>query len=465
MGEYDNRDGGYTNPQDGGFTNARDGGYRSPQEGEYMNPAAQDMRGQDPSLDSSMMNNAAEAAEPRRKGGRDLRRKGSTGKGILIGILIILIPLCLVGGFYAGWLKQKGYHLMPVNDEQLEVVNKIGLLQGLIDDAFIFDFDKQTLRDSAYAGYMQGLDDPYSVYYTAEEYASMTESTSGSYFGIGVMIQKDPEAGTVSVVRVFNNTPAQEAGMKAGDIILKAAGTEIDGLELEQVVALIKGEEGSEVEIVVYRPSEQKEITMMVERRQVEVDTVNSKMLDDKIGYIELSEFDSVSSDQFKKAIDSLKKEGMTSLILDLRNNPGGMLNICIEIADVFVDTGTVLTADNKQGDTATYEATEEGSLGLPTAILVNGDSASASEVLSGCLQDYGLATIVGTQTFGKGIVQSIFPLSDGTAVKLTTAHYYTPKGNDIHKKGVTPDEIIEDDPETEDVDEQLQKAIEILGQ
>lgn len=449
MGEYDNRDGGYTNAQ----------------EGDYMNPAAQDMRGQDPSLDSSMMNNAAEAAGPRRKGGRDLRRKGSTGKGILIGILIILIPLCLVGGFYAGWLKQKGYHLMPVNDEQLEVVNKIGLLQGLIDDAFIFDFDKQTLRDSAYAGYMQGLDDPYSVYYTAEEYASMTESTSGSYFGIGVMIQKDPEAGTVSVVRVFNNTPAQEAGMKAGDIILKAAGTEIDGLELEQVVALIKGEEGSEVEIVVYRPSEQKEITMMVERRQVEVDTVNSKMLDDKIGYIELSEFDSVSSDQFKKAIDSLKKEGMTSLILDLRNNPGGMLNICIEIADVFVDTGTVLTADNKQGDTATYEATEEGSLGLPTAILVNGDSASASEVLSGCLQDYGLATIVGTQTFGKGIVQSIFPLSDGTAVKLTTAHYYTPKGNDIHKKGVTPDEIIEDDPETEDVDEQLQKAIEILGQ
>lgn len=449
MGEYDNRDGGYTNAQ----------------EGDYMNPAAQDMRGQDPSLDSSMRNNAAEAAGPRRKGGRDLRRKGSTGKGILIGILIILIPLCLVGGFYAGWLKQKGYHLMPVNDEQLEVVNKIGLLQGLIDDAFIFDFDKQTLRDSAYAGYMQGLDDPYSVYYTAEEYASMTESTSGSYFGIGVMIQKDPEAGTVSVVRVFNNTPAQEAGMKAGDIILKAAGTEIDGLELEQVVALIKGEEGSEVEIVVYRPSEQKEITMMVERRQVEVDTVNSKMLDDKIGYIELSEFDSVSSDQFKKAIDSLKKEGMTSLILDLRNNPGGMLNICIEIADVFVDTGTVLTADNKQGDTATYEATEEGSLGLPTAILVNGDSASASEVLSGCLQDYGLATIVGTQTFGKGIVQSIFPLSDGTAVKLTTAHYYTPKGNDIHKKGVTPDEIIEDDPETEDVDEQLQKAIEILGQ
>lgn len=449
MGEYDNRDGGYMNAQ----------------EGDYMNPAAQDMRGQDPSLDSSMMNNAAEAARPRRKGGRDLRRKGSTGKGILIGILIILIPLCLVGGFYAGWLKQKGYHLMPVNDEQLEVVNKIGLLQGLIDDAFIFDFDKQTLRDSAYAGYMQGLDDPYSVYYTAEEYASMTESTSGSYFGIGVMIQKDPEAGTVSVVRVFNNTPAQEAGMKAGDIILKAAGTEIDGLELEQVVALIKGEEGSEVEIVVYRPSEQKEITMMVERRQVEVDTVNSKMLDDKIGYIELSEFDSVSSDQFKKAIDSLKKEGMTSLILDLRNNPGGMLNICIEIADVFVDTGTVLTADNKQGDTATYEATEEGSLGLPTAILVNGDSASASEVLSGCLQDYGLATIVGTQTFGKGIVQSIFPLSDGTAVKLTTAHYYTPKGNDIHKKGVTPDEIIEDDPETEDVDEQLQKAIEILGQ
>ena len=449
MGEYDNRDGGYTNAQ----------------EGDYMNPAAQDMRGQDPSLDSSMRNNAAEAAGPRRKGGRDLRRKGSTGKGILIGILIILIPLCLVGGFYAGWLKQKGYHLMPVNDEQLEVVNKIGLLQGLIDDAFIFDFDKQTLRDSAYAGYMQGLDDPYSVYYTAEEYASMTESTSGSYFGIGVMIQKDPEAGTVSVVRVFNNTPAQKAGMKAGDIILKAAGTEIDGLELEQVVALIKGEEGSEVEIVVYRPSEQKEITMMVERRQVEVDTVNSKMLDDKIGYIELSEFDSVSSDQFKKAIDSLKKEGMTSLILDLRNNPGGMLNICIEIADVFVDTGTVLTADNKQGDTATYEATEEGSLGLPTAILVNGDSASASEVLSGCLQDYGLATIVGTQTFGKGIVQSIFPLSDGTAVKLTTAHYYTPKGNDIHKKGVTPDEIIEDDPETEDVDEQLQKAIEILGQ
>ncbi|MGX8715895.1 MAG: S41 family peptidase [Lachnospiraceae bacterium] len=412
-------------------------------------------------------NTAGDAHEPAssdRKGRSHLKKRGSTGRGILIGILLVLIPLCLIGGIYAGWLKQRGYHLMPVNDEQLEVVNKIGILQGLIDEAFIFDFDKETLRDSAYSGYMQGLDDPYSVYYTAEEYESMTESTSGSYYGIGVMIQKDPDTGTVSVVRVFNNTPAKEAGMENGDIILKAAGTEIDGLELEEVVALIKGEEGSEVEIVVYRPSDQKEITMMVERRQVEVDTVTSKMLDDKIGYIELSEFDSVSSEQFKKAIDSLKKEGMTSLVLDLRNNPGGMLGTCIEIADVFVDTGVVLTADNKQGNTTNYEATEKGALSIPTAVLVNGESASASEVLSGCLQDYGLATIVGTQTFGKGIVQSIFPLSDGTAVKLTTAHYFTPNGNDIHKKGVTPDEIIEDDPETKDVDEQLQKAIEILG-
>lgn len=393
-------------------------------------------------------------------------RKGSTGKGILIGVLIVLIPLLALAGAGSFYLRSTGGRIAVISGSGLNleaIESKLGIIQKIIDSSFLFDYDKEELEEEIYAGYLEGLGDPYTCYYTAEEYQSMMESTEGAYYGIGVMISQEVETGRVYTIRVFSGSPAEEAGMAEGDIIEEVAGEEVTGMDLNEVVTLIKGAEGTTVQVKVYRESEKKELMLDVERRQVSVDTVYYEMLDDHIGYLELTEFDSVSVEQFTDAIEDLQSQGMKSLILDLRNNPGGLLDVAVDIADVLIDTGTVVSIADKNGKSQSYEADTEGNLGLPLAVLVNGDSASASEVLSGCIKDYGVGTLVGTQTFGKGIVQNIVPLTDGTAIKITTAHYYTPNGTDIHGVGITPDVVVEDDKETEDVDEQLQAAMDVL--
>lgn len=404
-----------------------------------------------------------------RDGGRDkrpCRKKGSTGKGILIGILIILIPVLALVGVGAYMLRSSGRHLAVVSDSNSDmsaVESKLDLIRSVIDSSFLFDFDEDELTESIYAGYVEGLGDPYTCYYTEEEYKDMMESSEGTYYGIGVMISQQTDTGRVYVIRVFSGSPAEEAGMKEGDIIAEVEGKEATGMDLNEVVATIKGAEGTTAKIKIYRESEKKELTLDVERRQVDVDTVYYKMLDNRIGYLELTEFDSVSTDQFTSALEELKSQGMEALVLDLRNNPGGMLDVAVSIADELIDTGTVVTIRDKAGNEEIYSAEEEGSLSMPLAVLVNGDSASASEVLSGCIRDYKAGTLVGTQTFGKGIVQNIIPFTDGTAMKITTAHYYTPNGTDIHGVGITPDVVVEDDKTTEDVDEQLEAAINVL--
>lgn len=394
------------------------------------------------------------------------RKKGSTGKGILIGILITLIPVLALVGVGAYALHSSGSHLAVVSDSSFDmsaIESKLNLIQSVIDSGFLFDYDKDELTESIYAGYVEGLGDPYTCYYTEKEYKDMMESSEGTYYGIGVMISQETDTGRVYVIRVFSGSPAEEAGMKEGDIIAEVEGKEATGMDLNEVVATIKGAEGTTAKIKIYRESEKKELTLDVERRQVDVDTVYYKMLDNNIGYLELTEFDSVSTDQFTSALEKLKSQGMEALVLDLRNNPGGMLDVAVAIADELIDTGTVVTIRDKAGNEESYSAEEEGSIGIPLAVLVNGDSASASEVLSGCIRDYNAGTLVGTQTFGKGIVQNIIPFSDGTAMKITTAHYYTPKGTDIHGVGITPDIVVEDDKTTEDADEQLEAAIDVL--
>lgn len=394
------------------------------------------------------------------------RKKGSTGKGILIGMLIVLIPLLLFAGAGVYLLNSSGSHIAVISDNGFDMSSveaKLGLIQSIIDDSFLFEYDKDELVENIYVGYVEGLGDPYTCYYTEQEYTSMMESSEGTYYGIGVMISQETDTGRVYVIRVFSGSPAEEAGMKEGDIIAEVEGKEATGMDLNEVVATIKGAEGTTAKIKIYRESEKKELTLDVERRQVDVDTVYYRMLDNGIGYLELTEFDAVSTDQFTSALEDLKSQGMESLILDLRSNPGGMLDVAVALADELIDTGTVVSIRDKNGNEKSYDAEGEGSLGIPLAVLVNGDSASASEVLSGCIRDYGAGTIIGTQTFGKGIVQNIVPFSDGTAMKITTAHYYTPNGTDIHGVGITPDLVVEDDKETEDVDEQLEAAIELL--
>ncbi len=417
----------------------------------------------DSSLESSERNSQTDFGK--RYGKKQKRR--STGKGILIGMLIVLIPLAALAGIGVYMLKSTGYQIAVLSGDYADLAtmgSKLSMIQQVIDSSFLFDYDEEELRENIYAGYVEGLGDPYSCYYTAEEYTDMMESSQGTYYGIGIMISQEVESGRVRVIRVFSGSPAEEVGMKDGDIIMKVEGDEVTGVDLNEVVSAIKGAEGTTAEVVVYRESESRELTFDVERRQVDVDTVYYHMEDEqnKIGYVELTEFDSVSTEQFMNAIEDLKSQGMKSLILDLRNNPGGLLDVAVDLADVFIDTGVVVSIEDKDGNAEKYEAEEEGALGLPLVVLINGDSASASEVLSGCIRDYDAGTLVGTQSFGKGIVQHIIPFTDGTAMKITTAHYYTPDGDDIHGTGITPDVVVEDDTATEE-DEQLQAAIKVL--
>lgn len=406
------------------------------------------------------------AGQGRNTGYSHSGRKGSTGKGIVIGMLIILIPLILFISAGAVLLNRMGSKLVLTSDGGVDmavVSAKLNAIQTLVDQLFLFDYEKEELENGIYEGYVNALGDPYTCYYTKDAYQDMMEGSQGSYYGIGVMISQEAESQRVLVIRVFSGSPAEEAGVKAGDYIMEVEGHEVTGMDLNEVVTYIKGAEGTTAEIRIRRNEEPDLLKFDVERRQVDVDTVYSRMLDEEIGYLELTEFDSVSTEQFQKAIQNLQEQGMKELVLDLRDNPGGLLDVAVDIADMLIDTGTVVTISDKNGEAQEYEAVNAGALNVPLTVLVNGNSASASEVLSGCLKDYGAATLVGTQTFGKGIVQTIYPFADGTAMKLTTAHYYTPEGTDIHGTGITPDVVIEDDPETDDVDEQLEKAVEIL--
>lgn len=354
-----------------------------------------------------------------------------------------------------------------------EVEDKIDCINEIIDENFYFEAsDDEEREEYIYKGIMESLDDPYSVYYTAEEYADMMESSSGSYQGIGVSIQQDVETKTLTVIRVFQGSGAEDAGMLPKDIITGVDGRELNGEDVSEVVTWIKGEPGTTVDVTVYRPSTEEELTLTIERRTIENSSISYSMKENQIGYIEVTEFCEVTSEQFRIAIDDLLAQGMKGLIVDLRNNPGGYVNVATDMCNRILDGGTIVYTEDKDGNTLEiYEADNEDSLDIPIVVLVNGNSASASEIFAGCMKDYGRATIVGTTTFGKGIVQQVIPLSDGSAVKLTIAKYFTPNGNDIHKIGIEPDVVVELPEELqkepiipEDQDTQLQKAIEILS-
>lgn len=355
----------------------------------------------------------------------------------------------------------------PQVEEKIEAINQ------LIDEKFYFDASSDEEREEyIYKGIMESLDDPYSVYYTSEEYADLMDSSTGAYEGIGVSIQQNTKTKILTVVRVFQGSGAEEAGMLPKDIIRAVDGRRLNGEEVSEVVTWIKGEPGTTVDVTVYRPSTEEELTLTIERKTIENSTVSYHMKDNQIGYIEVTEFYEKTAEQFEKAVDDLQSQGMQSLIVDLRNNPGGYVDVVVEMCDYILKEGTIVYTKDRDGNIVnSYSATDDHELYVPMVVLVNGDSASASEIFSGCMQDYGIATLVGTTTFGKGIVQHVIPLSDGSAVKLTTQKYFTPNGNDIHGVGIEPDVIVElpDElkyepviPEEQDV--QLQKAIEILN-
>lgn len=325
-----------------------------------------------------------------------------------------------------------------VTDKEEEIYNTI-------DEYYLNGIDNDKMKDGIYKGMVDSLGDPYTVYYNSEEYKQFTSSSSGTYSGIGVAVSQNVTTGAITIVKTFKKGSGEKEGMKPGDVIYKVEGKRIEGLELSKVVSMIKGEEGTFVKVTVLRDG--KEIEFNLERKKLEVDTVNYRMEDrsgKKIGYISVSEFDEVTASQFKSAISELSKEGMEGLVIDLRDNPGGLLDVTCEMLDRMIKKGLLVYTVDKYGKRVDEDATDSDSFDKPVAILVNGNSASASEVFSGAMKDYKAATLVGTKTFGKGIVQSIVPFGDGTAMKVTVSKYYTPNGVNIHGTGIEPDVVVE---------------------
>lgn len=343
-------------------------------------------------------------------------------------------------------LKSEGYK---------QILDKLVFLEMLVDNYYLEDVDPKVFADGIYKGFIASLNDPYSTYYTAEEYKALMESSSGVYHGIGATVSQNTKTGVITIVKPFKNGPAYEAGILPGDIIYMVEGEEVTGADLSEVVSKMKGKEGTKVRVSVLREGETKPMEFTITRKKIEVPTIDYKMLDDKIGYIVISEFDEITVSQFKAAVDDLEKQGMKGLVIDVRNNPGGLLDSVCKMLDRLLPKGLLVYTEDKYGNREEERAKDADKLEVPLAVIINGNSASASEIFAGAVQDYGIGTVVGTTSFGKGIVQKVIPLTDGTAVKLTISKYFTPKGRNIHGTGITPDIEVE-------LDEELQKLVEI---
>lgn len=389
-------------------------------------------------------------------------------KGIRTGAAIGALSVLLVCAIAVGIIFSLNYERKVKADRTTlalgdNVTSKINELTGIVDSLFLYDYDKDEMADNIYKAVMSSLDDPYSKYYTAEEYKELSASTEGVYYGIGATVTLNDD-GYVRIVQTQEGSPAEEAGILAEDVITEVAGENVKGMKLDDIVSRMKGEEGTSVTLTIVRGDET--LKTDVTRRKIDSVLVTGKMLDNNIGYIAISQFEGVTLEQFNNVFDDLKEQGMQGLIIDVRGNPGGRLDTVTDILDRLLPEGLIVYMQDKNGKREEIRSDEECDLDVPCAVLVNGNSASASEVFSGALQDYGLAGIIGTQTFGKGIVQSIYKLDDGSAVKLTTQDYYTPNGNNIHGIGITPDEVVELDEDAykqDGTDTQLDAAVRYI--
>ena len=401
---------------------------------------------------------------------RNQKRKGRMN-GVIGFILGIMTSFVLVYvGFAFAFNNGNVLSLFLKRNSKLDykkIEEKTSVLQNIIDRYFLFDEDMTKVEDGIYAGMMNGLGDPDTVYYTKEEYKALNEDTEGKYSGIGAVVSQNPNTKIITIVKIFDNSPANDAGLQVGDIIDKIDGEEVAGTDMDILVKTkIRGEEGTSFKMTVLRGDERKEVELDLIRRSIEVETVAGKMLDNNIGYIAVSQFDAVTSEQFKSNIESLQSQGMTKLIVDLRGNPGGLLDQVVDMLDYILPEGLVLYTEDKYGEREEYYSDGSHELKIPMVVLVNENSASASEVFTATFRDFEWGTVVGKTTFGKGIVQNVLPLGDGTAVKITTQHYYPPSGYDLHKVGIKPDlevDLNEGAKIGTDSDNQLSAAIDIL--
>lgn len=393
--------------------------------------------------------------------------KNNFWKGALCGALAMLAVSLIVGGTLVIFSTLKKVTSSGTEDGIVtsETLEKLEMIQELIDNYYLYsdDVDEQALQDYLIKGYVEGLQEPYSVYYNEAETTALFESTSGTFGGIGVAIMQDTTSGLVTFTKIYKDCPGEAAGFKEGDIVYKVNGEDVTGQDLDTIVSQIRGEVGTDVEITVVRDGE--EYTGTATRALIENDTVEYEMRDGKIGYIAVSGFEEVTLNQFEEALDDLNNQGMKGLIIDLRSNPGGNLSTVVDMVDLILSEGTIVSVKDRNGNGNIYTADKDCKLNVPLVVLTNGYSASASEIFAGAVKDHKLGTLVGTTTYGKGIVQNIYSLGDGTSLKITGAEYFTPSGTNIHGIGIAPDVEIEYeyDAENPDYDNQLEKAIEVL--
>ena len=386
-------------------------------------------------------------------------------KGAVTGVLCASLVL---GGGYVGLQKAGRAGSTVLSD--VAVTNKIAYLEKLIDQNYLDEVDEDSLKEGIYTGLLYGLGDPYSRYYTEEEYEEESRDTEGSYAGIGISITRNTEGG-ILVVECYEGGPADLAGLQKNDVITAVNGTDVTDLTPADVSQMIREKEDGTSVLTVYHQEENEPEDISVTVSNVELPTVSYEMLEDSIGYLRVTEFTMVTPQQFENAYKDLQEKGMEKLIVDLRDNPGGVLSSVCDVLRQILPEGLIVYTEDKYGEKQEMKCDGDTPIDIPLAVLVNENSASASEIFAGAVKDYGIGTIVGTTTYGKGIVQSLQKLSDGSAVKLTTARYYTPKGNDIHKVGITPDveekldvSLLNKTEISHKEDNQLQAAIEAVS-
>ena len=381
--------------------------------------------------------------------------------GVLTGVLVVALAS---GG--VKFVQQRQYNGVLSDSSH---VQKIEYLEKMIDQEYLGEVDNDEMAEGVYAGLVYGLGDVYSRYYTADEYAQETASTDGAYAGIGVSIQKNKNGG-VQIAECYEGGPGADAGLQTGDVITAINDTDVTDMELSDVVSLIRENKDKTIVLTVFRENEEKSREISVDVTDVELPSVFGEMLDKKTGYIQITQFTGVTPQQYKDMFAELKDKGMERLVIDLRDNPGGLLTSVCDILREILPEGLIVYTEDKDGNREEETCDGKNKLNMPLAVLVNENSASASEIFAGAVQDHGVGTIVGTTTYGKGVVQELRQLSDGSAVKLTVSNYYTPNGNSINKVGIKPDvevklasELLNKDEITHEEDNQLQKALDVI--
>ena len=398
-------------------------------------------------------------------------KKNRIYKIIMLEILTIFLTIMITAiGVYSYFMNNKelGNYILVESSDGEDIANELSKFKKIIDKYYIGEVDEEKLKEGAIKGYIEGLDDPYSEYISKEEMEEYMEQTNGNFVGIGIYMTKDLENDRVVILSTIKNSPAEKAGLQAGDLIISVDGTEYKADDMTEASNKIKGEENTTVELEILRNGQK--LSFEIKREKVKVNEIETEVLESNIGYMNISSFDEETGADFKEKFEQLQQKNITSLIIDLRNNGGGIVDEALEIAECIADKGSILLYEiNKENEEEIIKSEEDPIVNIPVILLVNENTASSSEILAGALKDLGKAKIVGTKTYGKGVIQTLLSLKDGSGIKITSAEYLTPNKNKINEIGIEPDYVVEL-PDGVDVleverehDTQLEKAIELL--